>query len=662
MGLRTKIAIAVVSLCFVVAGGPLRAADTESMSLDSLMNIPITAASKHEQTTLEAPASVTIISAEDIRAYGWRTLEDALNSVRGFYLTDDRNYSFLGVRGYQRPSDYNNRVLFLLNGHALNEMTQGQPPINRLFALDLGLVDRIEVVRGPGSAVYGTNAMFAVINVVTKRPQLFPGPHAGVTATSPGGVGAFVNLGTSTSNGLGIAFSAQASDQRGDDLYLKAYDDSVTNNGVAERLDWERTQGAFLGVNYGQLAFNAYIMARWKGVPTATWYTTFNDSRSKTEDTYAGMFIEHSAPLSSSFLLYSKAYLNSFHYDGLYPYEPESPDNPDYLNERRAGVELRGDWSPLAYEQVIFGAELANHFTNDYWSGTSEEVISDEKHPYSDFSLFAQNEYQLNENVILTAGLRQSWYSLGWRALVPRAAFVFLPNQQSSLKLLYGKAFRAPAMTEAYYWYPEQSKSNPDLQPEKIRTLELNAEYRLIENLNSSVSVYDYVVSDLINTVLDESDGLTVYRNTGEAEGQGAEIELNYRSDQGIGGYANWAYQVALEEPGDDILSNSPRNLFRVGATSTLLSTLRAAIELQSESGRYTLYRTKTQQTTLINTTLSTLPKLGHLQATLYVKNVLNTHYEHPGSWDHLQPTSAQDLLTIPQRERSFSIRLEYAF
>jgi len=99
--------------------------DLAGRSLDELLNIKINTAAKYEQTSREAPAAVTIITAEDIKTYGYETLEDVFKSVRGFYTSNDRNYSYVGVRGFSRPTDFNNRILLLLNGHTANEDYHG---------------------------------------------------------------------------------------------------------------------------------------------------------------------------------------------------------------------------------------------------------------------------------------------------------------------------------------------------------------------------------------------------------------------------------------------------------------------------------------------------------------------------------------------------------
>ena len=126
-------------------------------------------AARHLQRTTEAPASVTVITASDIETFGWRTLADVLKSVRGFHMTYDRNYSYVGVRAFGRPTDYNNRVLVLVDGHRLNDSIYDGALLGTEFPVDLALVDRVEVIRGPGSALYGTSAFLAVVNVITKK-------------------------------------------------------------------------------------------------------------------------------------------------------------------------------------------------------------------------------------------------------------------------------------------------------------------------------------------------------------------------------------------------------------------------------------------------------------------------------------------------------------
>jgi outer membrane receptor protein involved in Fe transport len=170
--------------------------DVTKMSVQDLLGVEVVStASKFAQEVKEAPASITVITGDEIRRYGHRTLADTLRSVRGFYTTYDRNYSYIGVRGFSRPGDYNTRVLLLIDGQRMNDPIYDMAPIGTDFPIDSSLIDGGEFIRGPGSSLYGTNAFFAVINVVTRTGARRAGLRADTHAGSLGTRGAAVSFG-----------------------------------------------------------------------------------------------------------------------------------------------------------------------------------------------------------------------------------------------------------------------------------------------------------------------------------------------------------------------------------------------------------------------------------------------------------------------------------
>ena len=145
--------------------------DISELPIEDLMQLPVPevyTASKFEQKATEAPSSTTVITSEEIKRYGYRTLADILESVPGFYNSYDRNYSYLGASGVNL-GNANDRILLLVNGHRINNDLNDSAAIDTSFILDVDLIDRVEIIHGPGSVLYGNNAFFGVINVITRQ-------------------------------------------------------------------------------------------------------------------------------------------------------------------------------------------------------------------------------------------------------------------------------------------------------------------------------------------------------------------------------------------------------------------------------------------------------------------------------------------------------------
>jgi iron complex outermembrane receptor protein len=159
------------------------------LSLEELLQLDsgrVFGASLRDQPVTEAPSSVTFITADQIERFGYRSLADILRAIRSFYVTNDRNFSYLGARGFGKPGDYNSRVLLLVNGHRVNDNVFGQAEIGPEFGIDPAMFERIEIIRGPGSALYGDSAFFAVVNVITKSAAALPSASVTVEGASLG--------------------------------------------------------------------------------------------------------------------------------------------------------------------------------------------------------------------------------------------------------------------------------------------------------------------------------------------------------------------------------------------------------------------------------------------------------------------------------------------
>jgi len=130
---------------------------------------PVTGASKFKQEVADAPSSISIVTADEIKRFRYRTIADVLAGARGFYATNDLNYQYAGARGFSIPGDYNTRLLVVIDGVPAQDSLSQAAGIGYDFPVDLALIDHIELIRGPGSALYGSGAFFGVINVITRK-------------------------------------------------------------------------------------------------------------------------------------------------------------------------------------------------------------------------------------------------------------------------------------------------------------------------------------------------------------------------------------------------------------------------------------------------------------------------------------------------------------
>lgn len=618
--------------------------------LESLLDQTVSAAAKYEQRCTEAPASVTIVTSEEIQAYGYQTIAEVLNGLRGFYLSNDRNYTYVGVRGFGRPSDYNNRILLLLDGHALNDAIYGGAYVGwEQLGLDLDMVERIEVVRGPGAALYGNNAMFAVVNVVTKQARQVSGARVGVLAGSHFAVGGAANGGQVFENGAEILFGGQLLKTDGPEIYFHEFDTPQTSGGIASGLDWERGYG-FTGVlRQGNLRFEGFLSSRRKGIPTASWGIDFNDDRAQTYDIRGFGEVKYDRALGARQHLMWRTYFDHYHYDGVWPYDgQESWDSSD---GRWVGGEVHYRLDLGSNNRFWVGTELQNYMRADYQSWDAETVYTRGNHPFSSMALYVGEEYQPRTDILLSLGLRWDDTSVSESSLTPRAGVIYSPLSATALKLLYGGAFRAANVNERTYADELAGyKANPEIGPETIETGEIVLEQRLGGHVAGSLSVYENRVHGLIESVLDPTDSLFTYANYGDVRARGVELELRGRWTRGFGGYWNYAYQNAKEGDTDLWVTNSPQHLMKLGITAPIAPWTMLALESAYESARLTMGRESCPGFFRSNMRLSS--RLGHglqehAEVWLRVNNLFNAAYAVPGGYEHVQPTIPQPRRTI---------------
>jgi len=662
--------IGTACLAVAVAAADPDATDLTQLSLEDLLEVKVesvTAASKRTQLTTDAPASVTVVDREQIRRLGYQTLGDILRGVRGFYVSYDRNYAYLGTRGFGRPGDYNSRLLFLVNGQRTNDgLTEGSL-IESGAIVDVDLIERVEVVRGPGSAMYGSSAFFGVVNIITRDPKTFHAGEASFEGGSPGYYKGRFSLGHHYDNEVEFLVSGTWMSRSGwESLYYSEFDTPPDSTGRANGIDAEEAQSAFGRLAWKGISLEIGYVNRLKQLPTAAYGTIFGDHRAETTDmlAYGRLRLEHQ--FENEIELVANVALNQNDYDGRYPYDDAAPFFPgvpflqyDDYRSRWVGEELllrRGFWDRLTLTAGFEGRQnfQQNQFT---YSRDPDFQLQSDRRSTSLWGAYAEADWKALDSLSFTVGGRYDQYSFGPDSWNPRIAGIWKALPETTFKLVYGTAFRAPSAYELFYSDVNLSnKANPSLMPESIRTYEAILEQQLGKHARISLSVYRFEAEDLISQVVDPTDDLLVYRNIDSARGQGVEAEFDGHFGNG------WRTRIgyALQESEDDNtgmrLSNSPRHLVQGQLIVPLWDDrLTAAIEGRYISHRHAGEDTVSDPQFVLNLTLFTYRWVNGLELSASVYNLLDRRYSDPAGSELAQRLIEQD-------GRTFRVKLTYAF
>jgi len=618
--------------------------DPSTMDLEQLMKIEVVVAgSKRVQQTRDVASFVSVVTAADIKQHGYRTLSAVLKTLTGFYLSDDRAYTFIGVRGFQRSGDYNSRVLLLLNGQRSNDPVYDQAYMGQEFSIDVDMIDRIEVIRGPAAAVYGSSAFFAVINVVTKTGASLQGGEVAASTASYGTYAGRASYGKAYSNDVDFAVSASFADSKGQNFYFPEFDTPATNNGFAINSDHERFDKLLATLSKGNFAFQALNSYREKGSPMGAFGTLFNDNRSRTWDglSLASASYNRSSAFSS---LSTRIFAGRWTYEGDYPYVAGVPPNHDDDVGEWVGASVDATHT-FSRQLVTVGGEVQDNYKMQQRNFDPQPyvVYTDVRNKSVHGGVFAQDEIKLLQPLTLYAGVRLDRYEGFGSETSPRLGLIFTPDPATTFKLLAGRAFRAPNEYELHF-SSTYFEPNPLLEPERIETLELVAERLIGGGVEVSASTFRNRLSSLINGSVDSTNSKLIFVNADAIESKGVDLGLRVNRGHGLTGQLTYSYQ-RTEDRGTGIeLTNSPRHMAKLELLAPLnVRNITAGADAQYVSGMRTIAGSIAPGNVVTN--LSLLAPLAFrrfdISATVY--NLFGVKYGVPGFDEHVQNIIAQN-------------------
>jgi outer membrane receptor protein involved in Fe transport len=629
----------------------------------------VRAASKTLTDADDAAASITVISREEILSMGYLTLAEAVRGVRGITLTDDRIYSYLNIRGFTPPGDLNTRVLILYDGHPINDIWAGQGYSGRDLDVDLSEVERIEIVRGPGSALYGTGAFFAVINVVP-RDTVADDRHVELSGGAGGLSAGQAHLtGSAGSTGPTALVSASGFLAAGDPTT-----DLGPSRGVVLGNDGERVGNASARAHVGGFTVLGFINDRLKQIPTAPYGTLVGASGTSFHDTrgFAELRYEKDWERVS---FSARLYYDASRFQGTYDYFSGTStslfeDQRDFGGADWGGLELRLRARLFGANQLSLGVEGQYQSVRQAPATDNDQALPVTDKRRELLSAYLLDEWRIFSRLSLMLGVRVDKYlDVAAIPITPRVGLVIRPYDGGLTKIVAGQAFRAPNINELYTSDNNISqKPALVLAPETITTVELEHSHDFSEELRFTVAGYFNIIDHLVvlqqenlpvpqcgppdmpmsvQCLINQNSGTRIYAT-------GAEAELKWQANRYL--FVDGSYSfVKLFNATSDITAGTATHLASAKAVIPLYeNVVRLGTQVLYTSPRYlALGQAGVGESLIINVGLS--GQLTHLRYFAGIQNLLDEKAALP------VPTEA-GFGTVPQYGRTFWLQLALAY
>ncbi len=684
--------------------------DIYNLSLAELGQVEISIATGNSTPLDKAPATASVIYAAEIEAMGARSLNEVLETVPGLHVslsTLSRLDSVYSIRGIH--TGFNPQVLLLMNGIPVQSSLQGGRP--SLFRLPVASIARVEVIRGPGSAIYGADAYSGVINVITKDAAAINGIEIGARRGSFNSNDFWLQSATA-GNQWGVAFNMAYQESDGDK-------DRRINSDLQSTLD--ETFGTDASLAPGHLSTRYKVLDThlaisseklqlnlWSwiskdagigaGAAQALDYEGEDDSKLWMADvTYRlnddSDIWDHRLRMSYSYYDL-QARFNLMPRDSILPIgsdgnlnfnEPAGavyfPDglrgNPGQRSEdtqfdlisiyngwdthrlrlavgsRRQTLESREskNYGP----GIIDGSSAVVDGTLTDVSDTPFVFLPDSARTVHYFSI--QDEWQLIPDLTLTAGLRYDNYSDFGGTTNPRVAIVWAANELLTTKLMYGSAFRAPSFSEQRYKNNPVSLGNQDLDPEKIDTVELSFNYRVRPTVQTTLTLFTYQATDMIEFMPDARATTRTAQNTRDQDGQGFEWEVGWQPTPNLRLNGNYSWQETEDKQTGLAVPDAPGRQFKLGAYWEFKPSWSLSSQVYWVGDRHRAAddnRAAIDDYALVNLTLRRKNLLPNLDLSLALRNLTNEDAREPSNG-----TIAED---YPLESRNIWLELKYLF
>jgi outer membrane receptor for ferrienterochelin and colicin len=494
------------------AAPPARGGDLLSLDLESLMDMKIITASKFEENAGDAPGVVSVISRDDLRRFGGMTLGEVLDRVPGLSLSTNAitDRSLVTARGTQ-TKPHGGHVLFLIDGRPMREVLEGGLVTDLVASFPLSVLERIEVVKGPGSVLYGSNAFAAVVNLITIESV-----RSGMRAVALGGSSGALGASGHAAFACGRFSLVGAGHVRHLDDWTTTYQSvnpflagvsSVTGPGPDEG------SGVFLKATYGGL--HADILVTRSELPVFVG-PTIGETRTRRGFADVGYVRSLNRVWDLSV-------------NGSYNRHLLAIETPLFID--RDSHELTLEWTNtvrVSSRTALTAGGLYSHIDGRELYTVAPPAVMISEGQRHNGAVYSQVDHRLHPSLKVIGGFQANKIGALPLDVVPRMGVIWNPATHVSVKTLWGQAFRAPSINETSIDHPGLV-GDPSLKPEKVSSFDLALAYRA-DRFEGGIN---YFRAHQTNSITLTVDGERFrYANLGVATFSGFELDGKYYLDK----------------------------------------------------------------------------------------------------------------------------------
>jgi iron complex outermembrane receptor protein len=640
----------------------------------------VVGAAKREQSLGNVASAVTVISGDRIRRFGYRTVGEAIAAVAGAYLVDNRESYTIGIRGLNVLGDFNTRILVLVDGASVNEAWGSFAGLGFDNFVAIDDIARIELIRGPVSSLYGANAFFGIVNIVTRGAAETPRAWARTSLNSVNG----------TITSAGFAAGNVHQQVRGTIQIMDRFGETLDVPDLGTKLVGDRSDqfvASIVGSYNGSFA-QVRAMHYRRDSP----FAAFNGDLASSDpfQQYDEQIVVeggHTRELTERLTVAGRAYANIYHYSD-HIIQDGAPAFDDFGDARTYGAELRGRYELVPQKLgLTAGGEASYNQTESH----SYQELPDSSQPDPMFDAVVPKDFDLEGLyaeldgaplpwVGFTGGLRYDRNSVVDTHVSPRAALFLAKPERYGLKLLYAEGFRNPSAYEKFFYDNVSFIASPALHAETIRSFETVLWAKPIAGLSTRLSGFYWdargiVTAESIDNPMMPGSTIQQFQNATRLVSEGIEAEASYRTVRGWYAFAGGAYaRVGTGDQTDSLtwglVPNAPAWTGAGGVSTPLvLGRAHVSTELVFVGARPTRQDADGNQLPDSpawlgwNATVY-VPNFDGFDVTLGIRNILGKRDQvvAPPDYDRTLTTPNVVIPTVPGEGREVYLKVGYAY